>query len=97
MNLPRHARDKHRETLSKEVCSAGACPHPADADFRTEDMFFHSAILGRASAITGDLSYLEMATASMATPSVETLTAEGLFLHCEEVRQNASLGAVSIL
>ena len=52
---------------------AGACPYPADADFRTEDMFFHSAILGRASAVTGDLRYLEMATGSMTTPCAETL------------------------
>lgn len=52
---------------------SGACPYPADADFRTEDMFFHSAILGRASAITGNLMYIEMATASMTTPTVDTL------------------------
>ena len=56
----------------------GACPYPADADFRTEDMFFHAAILGRASAITGDLRYLEMATASMTTPTVDTLVRQCL-------------------
>ena len=35
----------------------GLPPPPCDTDYRTEDMFFAGAILGRAYALTGDISY----------------------------------------
>eukprot|EP01052_Picozoa_sp_SAG31_P000149 SAG31_NODE_5_length_43735_cov_42.922266_5_plen_114_part_00 len=35
-----------RPVESARGSSAAACPYPADEDFRTEDMFFHSALLG---------------------------------------------------
>ena len=62
---------------------AGLPPPPCDPDYRTEDMFFAGAILGRAYALTGDISYLDIQTAFLLEADIQVES--GLFKHCRSV------------
>ena len=62
---------------------AGLPPPPCDPDYRTEDMFFAGAILGRAFALTGDISYLDIQTAFLLEAGIQVES--GLFKHCRSV------------
>ena len=62
---------------------AGHPPPPCDPDYRTEDMFFAGAILGRAYALTGDVSYLDIQTAFLLEADIQVES--GLFKHCRSV------------
>ena len=61
----------------------GLPPPPCDLDYRTEDMFFAGAILGRAFALTGDISYLNIQTAFLLEADIQVES--GLFKHCRSV------------
>lgn len=61
----------------------GHPPPPCDPDYRTEDMFFAGAILGRAYALTGDISYLDIQTAFLMDAEIQLDS--GLFKHCRSV------------
>ena len=61
----------------------GEAPPPSDPDFRTEDMFFSAAILGRAFKITGDGGYLRILTGFLLDAVARRVQREdGLFWHC---------------
>ncbi len=62
---------------------SGQPPPPCDPDYRTEDMFFAGAILGRAYALTGDVSYLDIQTAFLLEADIQVES--GLFKHCRSV------------
>ena len=62
---------------------SGQPPPPCDPDYRTEDMFFAGAILGRAYALTGDVSYLDIQTAFLMDAKIQLDS--GLFKHCRSV------------
>ena len=62
---------------------SGQPPPPCDPDYRTEDMFFAGAILGRAYALTGDVSYLDIQTAFLLQANIQAES--GLFKHCRSV------------
>ena len=62
---------------------AGAPPPPCDPDYRTEDMFFAGAILGRAFALTGDISYLDIQSSFLLEADIQVES--GLFKHCRSV------------
>ena len=62
---------------------AGLPPPPCDPDYRTEDMFFAGAILGRAFALTGDISYLNIQTSFLLNADIQL--ENGLFKHCRSV------------
>jgi rhamnogalacturonyl hydrolase YesR len=59
----------------------GKPPPPSDDNFRTEDMFFTSAILGRAFAESGKTEYIDMAAQFLA--DADTQKDDGLFMHCQ--------------
>lgn len=59
--------------------SHSAPPPPSDPDFRTEDMFMNSAILGRAFRLTGERRYLELLTPLLL--HANTQQDNGLFWH----------------
>ncbi len=59
----------------------GKPPPPSDDNFRTEDMFFASAILGRAFAASGKSEYLDLAARFLA--DTDTQKPDGLFMHCQ--------------
>jgi rhamnogalacturonyl hydrolase YesR len=61
----------------------GHPPPPCDPDYRTEDMFFAGAILGRAYALTGEVSYLDIQTAFLMDAEIQLDS--GLFKHCRSV------------
>lgn len=61
----------------------GLPPPPCDPDYRTEDMFFAGAILGRAYALTADISYLNIQTAFLLEADIQVES--GLFKHCRSV------------
>ncbi len=61
----------------------GLPPPPCDLDYRTEDMFFAGAILGRAYSLTGDISYLDIQTAFLLDAGIQLES--GLFRHCRSV------------
>ena len=61
----------------------GLPPPPCDPDYRTEDMFFAGAILGRAFALTGDTSYLNIQTSFLLDADIQLDS--GLFKHCRSV------------
>ena len=52
-----------------------------DPDFRVEDMFFASALLGRATGITGDSSYVDVAASFLLEASEKLLQDNGLYWH----------------
>ena len=56
-------------------------PPAADLDYRVEDMFFNGAVLGRAQAVTGDASYLDIQTRFLLDAEVQQ--DNGLFWHCD--------------
>ena len=57
-------------------------PPAADLDYRVEDMFFNGAVLGRAQAVTGDTSYLDIQTRFLLDAVVQQ--DNGLFWHCDD-------------
>ncbi len=59
----------------------GVPPPPSDNNFRTEDMFFTSAVLGRAFAVSGEAKYIEMAARFLS--DADTQKPDGLFMHCQ--------------
>ena len=61
----------------------GAPPPPCDVDYRTEDMFFAGALLGRASTLTGDPTYLDIQTSFLLNAAIQQ--DDGLFWHCRSV------------
>ena len=58
----------------------GFSPPPCDPDYRTEDFFFSGALMGRAFALTGDASYLDIQTAFLLSADIQQ--DDGLFWHC---------------
>ena len=58
----------------------GMPPPPSDDNFRTEDMFFTSVVLGRAFAVSGKSGYIDMAARFLA--DADTQKPDGLFMHC---------------
>jgi len=60
---------------------AGVPPPPSDDNFRTEDMFFTSAVLGRAFAASRKPEYIDLAARFLA--DADTQKADGLFMHCQ--------------
>jgi rhamnogalacturonyl hydrolase YesR len=71
------AADRYREA------SGGQPPAPCDPDYRTEDMFFSGAILGRAYGLTGDRTYIDILTKFLLDAEVQQ--ANGLFWHARSV------------
>ena len=61
---------------------AGGIPPASDNDYRVEDMFFGGAVLGRAQAVTGDTSYLDIQTRFLLDAEVQQ--DNGLFWHCND-------------
>jgi rhamnogalacturonyl hydrolase YesR len=59
----------------------GKPPPPSDDNFRTEDMFFASAVLGRAFAVSGKSDYMDLAARFLA--DTDTQKPDGLFMHCQ--------------
>jgi rhamnogalacturonyl hydrolase YesR len=70
------AADKYRG-------DGGEPPAPCDPDYRTEDMFFASALLGRAYGLTGDRTYLDIMTKFLLDSEVQQ--PNGLFWHARSV------------
>ena len=62
---------------------AGVPPPPCDPDYRTEDFFFSGALMGRAYALTGDASYLDIQTEFLLNAEIQQ--DDGLFMHCRSV------------
>ena len=58
-------------------------PPPCDPDYRTEDFFFSGALMGRAYALTGDGSYLDIQNAFLLNAGIQQ--DDGLFWHCRSV------------
>jgi rhamnogalacturonyl hydrolase YesR len=69
-----NAADHYRDT------GPGAAPPPADPDFRTEDMFYCAAILGRAYRLTGEDRYVNMLARFIVDGNIQQ--ENGLFWHC---------------
>jgi rhamnogalacturonyl hydrolase YesR len=63
--------------------ASGLPPPPADANFRTEDMFFAAAVLGRAFRHTGEPRYLALLAPYMAAAAARQRP-QGLFWHCDD-------------
>ena len=61
--------------------SSNGIPPAADLDYRVEDMFFNGAVLGRAQAVTGDTSYMDIQTRFLQDAVVQQDS--GLFWHCD--------------
>ena len=61
----------------------GVPPPPCDPDYRTEDFFFSGALMGRAYALTGDASYLDIQTEFLLNAEIQQ--DDGLFKHCRSV------------
>ena len=61
----------------------GSPPPPCDTDYRTEDMFFAGALLGRASTLTGAPAYLDTQTSFLLNAAIQQ--EDGLFWHCRSV------------
>ena len=59
----------------------GVPPPPSDDNFRTEDMFFVSAVLGRAFVVSGNSEYMDLAARFLA--DTDTQKSDGLFMHCQ--------------
>ena len=58
-------------------------PAPCDPDYRTEDMFFAAAILGRAYELTDDIAYIDILTKFLLDAKVQQ--SNGLFWHARSV------------
>ena len=63
-----------------EPTGRGSAPKPCDPDFRTEDMFMSSAILGRAFKLTGDTGYAGILSDFLLNGKIQQ--DHGLFWHC---------------
>ncbi len=61
----------------------GDPPAPCDPDYRTEDMFFAGALLGRAYRLTQDASFLDIQTSFLLAADIQQ--PDGLFWHCRSV------------
>ncbi len=61
----------------------GEPPAPCEPDYRTEDMFFVGALIGRAFALSGDASYLDIQTKFLLKAGVQQ--DDGMFWHCRSV------------
>ena len=61
----------------------GEPPPPCDPDYRTEDFFFSGALMGRAYALTGDVSYLDIQTQFLLNAEIQH--DDGMFRHCRAV------------
>lgn len=61
----------------------GDPPPPCDRNYRTEDMFFAAAILGRAFDLTRDAAYMDLLTGFLLAGEVQQ--ADGLFWHADDV------------
>ncbi len=59
--------------------AVGAPPPPADPDFRAEDLFMTSAVLGRAFRVTGEHRYLDLLAPFIAGCGIQG--GDGLFRH----------------
>ena len=59
--------------------SGSGAPPPADPDFRAEDLFMNSAVLGRAFSVTGDRRYLDVLTPFVTGCGIQG--EDGLFRH----------------
>ncbi len=73
--LIRAANERFRPTASDGI------PPASDDDYRVEDMFFGGAVLGRAQAVSGDTSYLDIQTRFLLDANVQQ--DNGLFWHCD--------------
>lgn len=73
--LIRAAEERFRPVDSNGI------PPAADDDYRVEDMFFNGAVLGRAQAVTGDTSYMDIQTRFLLDAVVQQ--DNGLFWHCD--------------
>ena len=60
----------------------GSAPKPCDPDFRTEDMFMSSSILGRAFKLTGDTKYADILANFIISGKIQQT--HGLFWHCRQ-------------
>ena len=65
------------------VAEGDQTPAPCDDDYRTEDMFFVATILGRAYAVTGEGTYLDILTKFLLDAEVQQ--PNGLFWHSRDV------------
>ena len=63
--------------------ASGEPPPPCDPDYRTEDFFFSGALMGRAYALTGDASYVDIQTAFLLDAGIQH--DDGMFRHCRAV------------
>lgn len=61
----------------------GVPPPPCDPDYRTEDFFFSGALMGRAFALTGDASYMDIQAEFLLNANIQQ--DDGLFMHCRSV------------
>ena len=61
----------------------GVPPPPCDPDYRTEDFFFSGALMGRAYALTGDASYMDIQAEFLLNADIQQ--DDGLFMHCRSV------------
>ena len=61
----------------------GVPPPPCDPDYRTEDFFFSGALMGRAFALTGDASYMDIQAEFLLNADIQQ--DDGLFMHCRSV------------
>ena len=73
--LIRAAEERYRPVNAQGI------PPAADHDYRVEDMFFNGAVLGRAQAVTGDTSYMDIQTRFLQDAVVQQ--DDGLFWHCD--------------
>lgn len=55
---------------------------PLDPDYRVEDMFFASTVLRRASEVSGDIGYLDVANGFLLDCAARVLRPSGLYWHC---------------
>ena len=74
--LIRAAEERYRPVNAQGI------PPAADHDYRVEDMFFNGAVLGRAQAVTGDTSYMDIQTRFLLDAVVQQ--DNGLFWHCDD-------------
>ena len=61
----------------------GVPPPPCDPDYRTEDFFFSGALMGRAFALTGDASFMDIQAEFLLNANIQQ--DDGLFMHCRSV------------
>lgn len=73
--LIRAAEERYRPVNAQGI------PPAADHDYRVEDMFFNGAVLGRAQAVTGDTSYMDIQARFLLDAVVQR--DNGLFWHCD--------------